>query len=275
MVFLAWNRHTSSHFFTFFMLLNISIAQDSTFSKYNYTRDVISSDADHVFDLGIDFFKSATSMRKSGLLYSAGIGVFTATLFLADKKFKKIASNNDVKFNDKLFKIDGLLNGTTGMYSSIGIYLTGYLLMEKNLRRIGLNGIETIILSQTITSALKYTFGRRRPFAGDSNMNFKLFRGSKEKYRSFPSGHTTGAFAFASVMAMSLENIFWKTLWYGSAGLVALARIYHNVHWLSDTFFAAVMSYSIADYVVNFDNDKETNLSIQPNLRGISLSYHF
>ena len=140
---------------------------------------------------------------------------------------------------------------------------------------MGLNGIETIILSQSLTSILKYTFGRARPFLGDNNMDFKIFRGSKQKYRSFPSGHTTGAFAFASVMAMSVESIIWKSLWYGSAGLVALARIYHNVHWLSDTFLAAIMSYSIANYVVNFDNDKDTNFSIKPYMNGISLQYHF
>jgi len=107
-----------------------------------------------------------------------------------------------------------------------------------------------------------------------------LFRGKKGKYRSFPSGHTTGAFAFASVMAMSIDNVYWKTGWYGSAALVGMARIYHNVHWISDTFFAAAISYSVASYVVNFKNrakDRKSgiNFSLSPTPNGIKASLQF
>ena len=145
---------------------------------------------------------------------------------------------------------------------------------------MGLHAIETIIMAQSVTGFLKYSFGRARPYTGDDHLDFKVFRGNEERYRAFPSGHTTGAFAFASVMAMSIENTYWKIFWYGSATMVGAARIYHNNHWLSDTFLAGVISYSIANYVVNSDSDRpveDTNytVSIYPYHMGLGLQVSF
>ena len=68
--------------------------------------------------------------------------------------------------------------------------------------------------------------------------------------------------------------MYWKSLWYGSAVMVGMARIYHNVHWLSDTFLAGIIGYSAASYVVQF-SDKDSNkntvnytISIEPVLYG-------
>jgi membrane-associated phospholipid phosphatase len=101
-----------------------------------------------------------------------------------------------------------------------------------------------------------------------------MFRGSKQKYKSFPSGHTSAAFAFATVMAKSTDNLIWKIFWYTGAGIVGMARIYHNVHWLSDTILSGFIGYSAASYVVHF-SDNYTNrkyvtisLSLTPIMNG-------
>ena len=39
--------------------------------------------------------------------------------------------------------------------------------------------------------------------------------------------------------------------------MVGFARVYNNVHWFSDTVLAAIITHSIASYVVNFDKDKK------------------
>lgn len=232
-----FKNYTFPIFFSLVLITtNVSSQTNEQFSVWEYTCQTISDDAVHAFNIGIGLLKSPATMDKNDLLNFAGAGAITASLFLADKGVNKFSLKNHSKFNDKLFKIDDYLNGTTGLYASAGIYLTGFFFVEPNIRRMGLNIAETILISQSITSVLKYSFGRRRPYAGENNMDFKLFRGNKDKYRSFPSGHTTGAFAFASVMAMSVDNMYWKTLWYGSAGMVGMARVYHNKHWLSDTF---------------------------------------
>ena len=136
-----------------------------------------------------------------------------------------------------------------------------------------------IFLATSVTGFLKYSFGRARPNIANDHLNFKAFRGAEEKYRAFPSGHTTGAFAFASVMALSIENTYWKVFWYGAATMVGAARVYSNNHWLSDTFLAGVISYSIANYVVNFSSnhrlEKGFNIQVYPYHMGAGLKIFF
>ncbi len=243
--------------------------------SWNYTQQVITADAMHVLDLGLGVLTSPTRIEANDFLYIGGAGAITSSLFLVDKGMKETLLRNRTSFNDKLFGIDEIINGPTTRYASIGIYLTGFLVMEENLRRTGLYALETLFIAKSTTNILKYLFGRSRPYASKDNMNFKIFRGSKGKHKSFPSGHTTSAFSFASVMAMSIDDIYWKSFWYGSAAMVGVSRIYHNVHWLSDTFLAAAISYGVANYVVNFEYTDENSISLSPTVNGLSVKVYF
>lgn len=208
-------------------------------------------------------------------LYTLGA---TTLLFYSDAHVKQFSQENKTGSYTSLFKIDRYFNGPHTAYASISLYLTGLFSKHETIRTMGLHSFEAHFFAQSLTGILKYTFGRRRPWAGDNHMNFKIFRGSKQKFRSFPSGHTTSAFTFASVMAMSIDNIYWDVFWYGNATLVAAARIYNNNHWLSDTFLAAILSYSIAHYVVHFDNQsKEQKIAfgLAANYPGIELKWFF
>lgn len=231
-------------------------------------------DAAHAFNVGLGVLQSPFNATSTdwGRLFLAG--AFTSALFLVDPAVKEFALSHQTKLNDNLFGIDRYYNGRTESYAAIGLYFTGFIFRHEKLRRTGLYAAEAIIIAQTITSILKYGFGRRRPYAGKGHLYFKTFDGGEEKYRSLPSGHTSGAFVFATVMAKSVDNMYWRSLWYGSAVMVGIARIYHNVHWLSDTFLAGIIGYSAASYVVHF-SDKDSNkntinytISIEPVLYG-------
>ena len=70
-------------------------------------------------------------------------------------------------------------------------------------------------------------------------------------------------------MAGYSDNLLWKSFWYGSAGLVALSRIYHNQHWVSDVFLGGVIGYFVGDYISGYGKEESKilgNLKIYPEV---------
>jgi len=248
---------------------------------FSYAKEAIYSDVMHTFNLGFALIKSPLNISGNDVGKAFYNSLITASLFIIDQPIRDFAQDNQSNFNDGVFGIDDYLNGEIGLIAGAVLYSGGFFSEHKQIRKMGLHSIETIFIASSITSFLKYSFGRSRPYNGRNHLDFGAFRGSKQEWKSFPSGHTTGAFAFASVMAMSIDNIIWKSAWYTGAALVGAARIYHNKHWLSDTFLAAIISYNVADYVVNFDKnnlEKRTNeyeLSFSATASGIGLTIRF
>jgi hypothetical protein len=116
------------------------------------------------------------------------------------------------------------------------------------------------------TFFLKRIFNQRRPNKGDRN--------------SFPSGHTTTAFAFASVIAK--EHPGWKYAAYGLASLVGFSRINDNAHYLHDVVMGATIGSSFGYALYNKSQKqagKETNLdvSVSPLVGGqyVGVNYKF
>src|SRR4029079_12429960 len=80
------------------------------------------------------------------------------------------------------------------------------------LAQVGLYGTEALVIGALTGTLLKDTFGRARPFVDTTGRNpddGQLLRGfhAGEAYRSFPSGHSTAAFAAAA--AVSAETSRW------------------------------------------------------------------
>lgn len=127
-------------------------------------------------------------------------------------------------------------------------------------------------LSATSALALKYAFGRERP---NDTPDVDAWR---EGADSYPSMHTTIAFAVGSVLAESGESRYrWvrRTLGYGVAGATAYLRLRDNVHWLSDTVTGAALGIASARFVLNRRNGAESRASMQiaPIDGGLLLTY--
>ncbi len=115
------------------------------------------------------------------------------------------------------------------------------------LRRAGVEAAAaSIVASGIVTPALKRLVGRSRPWASRGAFDFHALTGNE----SFPSGHTTQAFAAASVFAAEAHPLWAKALIYGVAGGVATARLYHDAHFLSDVAAGATIGTLVGRSVV-------------------------
>ncbi len=61
------------------------------------------------------------------------------------------------------------------------------------------------------------------------------------QHHSFPSGHTTVAFALCTVLALSVANRAWGLLFITMAAVAGLSRIYLAQHFLVDTYFGSLI----------------------------------
>ncbi|MEO7367378.1 MAG: phosphatase PAP2 family protein [Gemmatimonadaceae bacterium] len=128
-------------------------------------------------------------------------------------------------------------------------YAGGRIGGNRRAEDIGLHTVEAVLLSGAITGATKMLAGRARPYKDTANsLNFGLLRGLQgTDYQSFPSGHTTAAFAFASIVSAETSHWWPQSRWvigpivYGGAALTGVSRIYNQFHWASDVVAGAAI----------------------------------
>jgi membrane-associated phospholipid phosphatase len=147
------------------------------------------------------------------------------------------------------------------------IYLAGRAGGNARVQSLGLHSVEAIVFADMLGGVIKVVAGRQRPYADIKNpYNFQLWRGfSDDKYRSFPSGHTITAFAFASTVTRETQ-FFWPhagflvgTVFYGGASLVGVSRIYNNMHWASDVVAGAAIGTIMGLHVVKYTHSHPGN----------------
>jgi membrane-associated phospholipid phosphatase len=133
--------------------------------------------------------------------------------------------------------------------------------------------LEAAGLSGVADYALKFAAGRETPDqTSDPNQWFKS--GS-----SFPSLHSTAAFAVGTVLAESgNDEVRWlrRLLGYGLGVFTSYERLKHNAHWLSDTVAGAALGTASAHFVMDrrYANQGESHLALVPIEGGAMLSYN-
>jgi membrane-associated phospholipid phosphatase len=98
--------------------------------------------------------------------------------------------------------------------------------------------------------------------------------------RSFPSEHTTAAFAIGTVLAESGNDEYrWvrRVLGYGVGGFTLYERLSHNAHWLSDAVGGAALGAASAQFAMNRRDPRRRNffshVTMSPLQGGWMLSY--
>lgn len=159
-----------------------------------------------------------------------------------------------------------------------GFYVAGLLADDETALHVAQDGIAaSLIASGIITPAIKLVAGRSRPRADEGIYHFKPFSNANA---SFPSGHTTEAFALASVIANHYDETWVTCTSYSIASLVGLARTYHHAHFASDVVAGAMIGTLVGKSVVAHNASLRTgNLVLlpdfSPSLIGVRLAGRF
>ena len=237
---------------------------------------LINNDFNNFINVSADFYTSPLRFDSEDWIKLSSVVGITALASLADKEVRNFSQQNQSRFASNVFNIDKYYYVEFVGASIIAFYGYGLIAENNKVRNLAVKLTEATLLASSITIVTKTVVGRGRPYKQESQYFFNPFSLDND-FNSFPSGHTTLAFAYSTVMANEVDNIFWKICWYSLAGLVGYARIYHNQHWLSDVLMGAAIGYFSGEFVNNHntDSDKSPSLSLYPLPMGFAVQIVF
>jgi len=138
---------------------------------------------------------------------------------------------------DPSFKLITNSASAVSMLCPISVFGVGFIARDSTLMRKGIYVAGTMAISATLTYALKYSINRKRPF---ETYEF-IDKQSKGGGPSFPSGHTSNAFATATAMTFAFPKWYVAVPAFSWAGAVGYSRMHLGVHYPSDVLVGAAV----------------------------------
>lgn len=136
----------------------------------------------------------------------------------------------------------------------IGIWSQGYFTNNKVMMRNAHKSAISIAIAITSTSALKFAINRTRPYNKYPNDIIK--RDHAGPY-SFPSGHTTAAFATATAVSLSYNKWYITIPSFAYAGFVGYSRMRLGMHYGTDVFGGIIIG--VGSGLITWKIDKLLN----------------
>lgn len=199
------------------------------------------------------------------------IATVSAGLFTQDEKIKSWVQTHKNRTSSRVADdVSTMYNLSLPALAGFGLY--GLAAGDPTAKETFLLGAESVVITAAFVQTLKRSFGRHRPYTGDSHDTWSgpvLFDHGEDL--SFPSGDASTAFAIASVVAAEYDNAVVPPVVYTMSSLVALERVHNNAHWSSDVFVGSVIGYFTGKAVVrSHAAGKGNNLSVAPLMIGKS-----
>jgi membrane-associated phospholipid phosphatase len=210
-------------------------------------------------------FTQPFHMKKKDWLNFGKFAAMEVVLGFADEPIQqeamRLTSRNPGVKNtgNYISKFGGVYEG----YTLAAIATYGLVFKKRKMVTTTLLATQAYLVGGALESVTKFLAGRTRPSYYDPSVEAEpTFLGpfsktgkdasGKTVYSSFPSGHTTVAFAAATVFASEYKNIKWVPIVaYSAATLIGLSRITENQHWATDVVAGAAIGYLAGINVVN------------------------
>jgi len=267
----------------------LKLSDNRTYTSFPKNRERL-RDTQNKLDINRDYFKgifsdiayTATSPSRwdrADWIMAGSVAVGTGFFIGLDEEIRDVFEDNRSSTTDdfaSLFEPFG--NGLVTIPALAAFYIFGHYDENDKAKRTALIATESFLVTGLYTTVIKVSMGRHRPSTGDSSTSFDGFT---TDHKSFPSGHTSTAFAIATVIANKYEETpYIKPISYGIASLTGLSRINDEKHWASDVFFGAALGYFTSKTILRLHNNKKgQHFTIYPRADsrggGIMLSKNF
>lgn len=180
-----------------------------------------------------DYWLNKEMMYKKRLFF-----LFIACFLIASANGQNFDINLLKKINssgnpsaDKAWKFISNSITPVNIATPVAMFTTGLATHNKDLQKKSYFTTGSLLLAAGVSSILKITIRRPRPFTTYPDLITKKSAGGSY---SFPSGHTTMAFANATALSLSFPKWYVIVPSYAYAAAVAYSRMYLGVHYPSD-----------------------------------------
>ena len=119
----------------------------------------------------------------------------------------------------------------------IAVLGLGMIQKDSSLKSKGIFMVEALCVNALTTTALKLAFKRDRPFVTYPFLDKQADAGSY----SFPSGHTSSAFAFSTSLSLAFPKWYVIAPSYVYACAAGYSRMHLGVHYPSDVLAGAIV----------------------------------
>jgi membrane-associated phospholipid phosphatase len=194
-------------------------------------------------------------------LFSYGIilfflsGLFIFYLMSKDEIFWMLNGQHSI-VGDYIFKYGTYLGDGWSMI------VLGLIFIAMGKRKIGVLLILAFLLSGLFVQLLKKTKPESRPgrYFTELQQGAKVHRVDGHLHmgnNSFPSGHTTTAFAMFSLLAFDNKRLYWQFAFFALALFVGYSRIYLGHHFFKDVWIGALLGYATSYFLLWVFRKKE------------------
>lgn len=209
--------------------------------------------------LGQDLISPVTTSARIPLITGAGLSIF----FRLTKSQIEDPIDNSLQ-NKNLLGDYSQIGDYSGRWIPNAAYFVGMLTYgliadDARAKIRARMMLEATTFTSTVAVVLKQFVRQRRP-------------GSLSNFKSFPSGHTSTAFAFASLVAAEHEW-YWGVSAYALAGFVGFSRMNDRCHFLHDVLAGAAIgtSYGLGISLRQKEREAEYDKA-NPSLSSITIA---
>jgi membrane-associated phospholipid phosphatase len=239
------------------------------------------NDAKIFWNEGVDYFAYPLNADSKDWAIFAGITATTYGLMHADSWVKdNVGRKTTLTLNQDFWDIPtsyGIV--TYANIAALSTYGVGLFSGNNEIRKVGRMLFQSLSYSGLNVMFFRTVIERTRPYYNKGQWDFKFFTTNNE-FQSFPSGHTTVAFAFSTVLAEYFDTFYSRIFFYSLAATTAFARVYNNQHFLSDVFFGALIGISGGLHTVTQEKKRDGNcqtssFQILPGYNSLNFVYSF